>query len=200
MKKIILLIIASLSINFAMSQITSTTTGGNWSETSTWIGGVVPTSTDNVIIDGTVEVDGANECKDLTVNTGNTLTKDNNGRELQVNGSLTNNGTITENNYGAFSINISGDLTNNGTWEYTSIIFAGTSDNRIEMGVSNPIENSYISKIDSVSHLIIGSNSKFVYCGFSNKHMYPSLDTPYQIKIETGSGITLDLMKDSHFQ
>ena len=41
-----------------------------------------------------------------------TLTKGNDGRELQVNGSLTNNGTLTENNYGAFSINISGDLNN----------------------------------------------------------------------------------------
>ena len=42
--------------------------GGNWSQTSTWVGGVIPDSTDNVIIDSshTVIVDADAKCNDLT--------------------------------------------------------------------------------------------------------------------------------------
>lgn len=53
--------------------IYSTTTGGPWSNTNTWIGGVVPTSADNVVIsDGaTVIIDQLNlACKNLTVGEG----------------------------------------------------------------------------------------------------------------------------------
>ncbi|MHC1738135.1 MAG: BPL-N domain-containing protein [Ignavibacteriaceae bacterium] len=42
--------------------------GGNWSQTSTWVGGVIPDSADNVIIDSshTVIVDADAKCNDLT--------------------------------------------------------------------------------------------------------------------------------------
>lgn len=54
--------------------ITSTTSGGNWSSTSTWVGGVAPTSTDYVVINGNVTVGANTTCKALTVNSGKTLT------------------------------------------------------------------------------------------------------------------------------
>ena len=45
---------------------------GLWSATTTWLGGVVPTSTDNVtILNGhTVTIDGTPSCFNLTINTG----------------------------------------------------------------------------------------------------------------------------------
>jgi hypothetical protein len=52
--------------------ITSTAVGGNWSAPGTWVGGVVPVATDNVIIsDGsTVTFDATNSCANLTVGQG----------------------------------------------------------------------------------------------------------------------------------
>ena len=48
--------------------ITSTTSGGNWSANSTWVGGVVPISTDDVIMgtNATVIVTADATCGTLT--------------------------------------------------------------------------------------------------------------------------------------
>lgn len=54
MKKLILLIVAFVSVSLSYGQIVSTATGGNWSKTSTWVGGVVPTANTDVVIKGTV--------------------------------------------------------------------------------------------------------------------------------------------------
>lgn len=58
--------------------IESTATGGSWTSTSTWVGGVVPGSTDDVVIATTtgnsVTLSAGTTCNSLTVNLGATLT------------------------------------------------------------------------------------------------------------------------------
>ncbi|WP_170172681.1 beta strand repeat-containing protein [Hymenobacter rigui] len=77
--------------------ISSTATGGNWSDPATWTGGVVPTVSDDVTIIGgaTVTLDVAASCASLTVaSTGSLLTSATTPYQLQVAGSVTNNGTL----------------------------------------------------------------------------------------------------------
>ena len=67
----IMFIIISLSA-VSYAQITSIAGKGNWSAGATWVGGVVPVETDNVVIpDGaTITLDGVFACNNLTIGGG----------------------------------------------------------------------------------------------------------------------------------
>jgi hypothetical protein len=74
--------------------ITSTTAGGNWDDIATWIGGSVPSSGDDVIIDGPVTVNtGLAASHDLAINAGASLSF-NAGMLLEINGNYINDGTL----------------------------------------------------------------------------------------------------------
>ncbi|MBD2769943.1 hypothetical protein IC235_18800 [Hymenobacter sp. BT664] len=80
-----------------LASISSTATGGNWSNPTTWVGGVVPTSSDDVTIaaGATVRLDVTGRCGSLTVaSTGSLLTSATTSYSLQVAGSVLNNGTL----------------------------------------------------------------------------------------------------------
>ena len=83
--------------------ITSATTG-NWSDGSTWIGGVAPDSTDNIIIGSGHTVTLVVDIKmvDLTVNSSAVLTDGGLGKQIVCTGNLVVDGTITID--GAFDI------------------------------------------------------------------------------------------------
>jgi hypothetical protein len=98
MKKgmLLIVILALAQVLWAQSTIYSTTAGGNWNNTSTWVGGVVPAPADNVVINGKVLLNTNNTCHNLTVN--DTLTNDGgscSNRHLTITGTVTNNGVIT---------------------------------------------------------------------------------------------------------
>ena len=84
------------------AQITSTGTGGNWSATGSWVGGVVPGGGDNVVIvsGATISVDVNSASLALTMNGTAILDFPTNNRTLTVNGLMTMNGTsqVTGNN------------------------------------------------------------------------------------------------------
>ncbi|WP_310391001.1 T9SS type A sorting domain-containing protein [Hymenobacter sp.] len=80
-----------------LAAIVSTATGGNWSDPTTWVGGVVPTAADDVTVaaGATVTLDVAAAAGSLTVAaTGALLTSATTAYQLQVAGSVTNNGTL----------------------------------------------------------------------------------------------------------
>ncbi|RYY89501.1 MAG: T9SS type A sorting domain-containing protein [Chitinophagaceae bacterium] len=115
----------------APATITSNGAGGNWSSTATWIGGVVPTVGDNVIIaDGsTVTIDAGNpSINNLTIGggtSGNVVYSTTAAQTLTVAGDLTINsggslktaatGTVT-----THALSLAGNVTNNGTLDMST--------------------------------------------------------------------------------
>ena len=97
-KAFILVVIVS-AMAFAGSISSNGTGGGNWSNTSTWSGGNVPTSSDTVTIVGSdnVLVDADVSVHKVTVQSSATL--DGGGHTFTVNGDLVNAGNLlgTEN-------------------------------------------------------------------------------------------------------
>lgn len=94
------LVVVSTAVQAAI--ITSTGAGGNWNVGGTWVGGVVPLATDDVIIvsGATVNVTTNQTCVNLTINGTGILNFNTNTRTLTVNGTMTMNGTsqVTGNN------------------------------------------------------------------------------------------------------
>ena len=125
--------------------ITSTTTGGLWSAPSTWIDGVVPVVSNNVVIaDGaTVTIDAGISVASITVGQGTSgiLTFDGvAARAVVVTGSITiaTNGTFIVQSTGSFTntMSVGGNITNNGTFDMSrnssatvcNVTFNGTGE------------------------------------------------------------------------
>lgn len=111
-----------------MASIESTQTG-DWDETTTWVGGVVPVSGDSVTIKAghTVTIDSEVACLDLTVEATATLSFDGDALagacgvtfDDDASASLTNNGTISSTNTTAtdFCYIYGGSTTNKVDWD-----------------------------------------------------------------------------------
>ena len=81
-------------VNTAITSVAA----GNWSTASTWSSNTVPTGEVNVVINTNVTVDTSVTVKNLTINSGKTLTASNgSGKSLTIftGGLITNNGTFT---------------------------------------------------------------------------------------------------------
>ncbi len=134
MKNFIMLCMLLLSAVLSFGQITSTSSGGYWKDTSTWIGGIIPVDTNDVVIDGNVILDGyGHACNNLTINSGDTLynisTSSNN---LKIYGNILNNGTVLVK--ASYTLYPYGDIVNNGAWDtYSTKLEYGTSDELIEI-------------------------------------------------------------------
>ncbi|HTM92070.1 MAG TPA: G8 domain-containing protein, partial [Flavisolibacter sp.] len=114
--------------------ITSTATGGAWSNPLTWSTGVVPTSNDDVVIPlgSTVTIDADNlSCQSITIN-----------------------GTLAGN--GSFNLNVYGNWLNNGFYTATidTVRFAGSTNATISGTSATTFNNIKIDKSGNASAIV----------------------------------------------
>ncbi len=167
MWKVISIIIITLTP--LLTQITSTDTGGNWSASGSWIGGVVPSAADDVIIDGPITIISVADCANLIVNNTGTLTNNNSFQTLTVNGNILNNGTVTQNPGGwQLTVELTGNLINNGEWSCgpTNFIGGGVQEVNAAPGTAfsctsfgGPDQNTSVLATSDIS--FIGTNINF---------------------------------------
>jgi len=183
-----LAIILFVFTGYALAQTTiySLETGGQWENPATWVGGNVPTSSNDVVINGPVIVlNYDSKCLNLTVNQGKSL-----GGTFGYYGQLTVFGNIINNGYigGGASFDIYGNITNNGIW--------GEGQFRIRLWGTNQtitcLDNSPISAqlmvMDSTCNVFLGSNFHLIVngdnnCDFGNSELFTQ---GYQFTIDEG--------------
>lgn len=153
------ILLSFISLNLHSATITSTQ-NGRWNLTTTWVGGIVPKSTDDVIANHTIDITSGDSCYNLTIS-GSGIVRNLTGanRTLVVMGSLVNNGTIQISTFNLY-LRIVGNITNNGTWTSVTIRFIGSSPQYISQAAGKDFNGNgkLIEDLDSLSSVIIGSN------------------------------------------
>jgi hypothetical protein len=163
----------------AYTQITSLASG-KWSASTTWVGGVVPTSSDNVVIAAghvvTLDVSSA-QCKDITVNGSNATLRfgiDSTSTGITVFGNiLVNSGgrfrvenrnpAGAANSYVEHNLILYGNITNKGTFDLRGGSTSG--------GTSNGVLTTFTGTANSIISLT---------------------STTYQASVEEFNGITMN--------
>jgi hypothetical protein len=155
----VLILVVFMTTNLS-AQIHSTTGGGSWSDTLTWVNWKIPGPMDDVVIEGPVDVTGA-ECRNLVVQPNGILqNRSYTNYTLRVNGTVTNNGIIR--NYpGWYNLymTVSGDLINNGEWSNSYTYLTGDQDQTLSF--SKEFSGYRIEDSDPQSSLIANTDLTF---------------------------------------
>ncbi len=125
--------------------VSSTAAGGSWSDAATWTNGVVPVTTDSVVISGPVSINGNYSCDQLYVAPEGILENENDlqGYTLTVNGNLVNEGIIRDNpDYDmTLRVLVYEDVVNAGTSSFGELALGGTSSQTIRQTGTQPFTN-----------------------------------------------------------
>jgi len=155
----VLILVVFMATNIS-AQIHSTTGGGSWSDTLTWVNWKIPGPMDDVVIEGPVDVTGA-ECRNLVVQPNGILqNRSYTNYTLRVNGTVTNNGIIR--NYpGWYNLymTVSGDVINNGEWSNSYTYLTGEQDQTLSF--SKEFSGYRLEDSDPQSSLIANTDLTF---------------------------------------
>ncbi|MCB9241203.1 MAG: hypothetical protein H6608_08725 [Flavobacteriales bacterium] len=155
----------------------STSSGGDWSVGTTWSGGSVPGSTDDVIINGPVYLDGTIYINNVTINSGGSLqNEDYYTRYFYVSGNVTNNGTILNSAVsGSLYVYVQGNILNNGTWKNYEVSLTSTTGQTIGCGSGKSFTGIRLIITNAVT-VSLSAQTSFESCLISNSSTARILD------------------------
>lgn len=202
-----LLILLALGNRVIAGTITSKASG-NWSASDTWVGGLIPTINDDVIIDGLIVLDGPDIfCNNLTINATTGRLTVNPGTSITIN-ALTNNRIleIISNNSGSGSV-IYNSVSGSGTIYFERYMTGTTGGVKKWHIFSAPgINFGFGTFFDAAvgNYNIIEQNTTHTYWSFGkyletpNKWDYPFLTTGENIagNFTAGKGYGIALKSD----
>lgn len=166
-KPYLLIGIIILMINSADRATASTITSkasGNWSAPATWKNGVIPATTDDVVIDGLIVLDGSFTCHNLTINSGTGRLTVNPGTALSIN-ILTNNRIleIISNDAGSGSV-IYNSVVGSGILYFERYMSGTVNDTLQSHLISSPVSGcEFMTFLDNINGN--GKTMEFRYGG-----------------------------------
>ena len=174
LKRMVRIYIILISLLFSntlyAATITSTAAGGLWNATGSWVGSVVPISTDDVIIATTgvnaITVNVASTCTGVTINTGASLISTT--LALTVNGPWVKNGTYTPGTATViFGSGLAAVNAGTGTANFNIITIALGTTMTINTPVTVAGTFDYVSATTNSTVTISGSNTLNITGNFS---------------------------------
>ena len=165
----LLLAIAILAICYSgySAAISSTATGGMWSATGSWSGGVVPGSGDDVtIVSGaTITIDGADVCKSITLSSGSTLTVSGTNT-LTVSGNWTNNGGTFNRSTGTVTFNATSTIGGSSSTTFNNLtVSSGTATAGVALIVNGTLTTSSGATLDMSTFTLTGTLNPIANAG-----------------------------------
>lgn len=137
-----------ISTNNIAQTITSTTQGGEWGSSATWIGGIVPGLNNDVVINATVSVSVGVTVRSITISDTGALQNAYNTRPTVTTTSFfINNGIIQviPGYYSGFYLATSGNITNNGIWAPQWTTFTGPNTKEISSANGKRFQGNFQS-------------------------------------------------------
>ncbi len=173
----IVAIVISFNLKLAaQATIHSTTVGGVWNQTSTWVEGIIPDAGDNVIIQGPViqhSVSGYTissvYCNDLTITASGSLSNGDYGGgtgtfPVIVGGNIINNGVVSNGASDYLKIFVSGDLENNNIWMPYETEFQSAGNHNLSLAPGK----SFGSKIKNFSPTLTAITDLYFTCDWNS--------------------------------
>ncbi len=158
MRTIMPLLLLCIVVSLSSQAIHSTVYGGEWHHNATWVGGIVPSASDDVVINGPVYLTYTATCNNLEITEPYGVINNTSlgYMTLNVNGSLTNHGTVRNNPLGfTLTVYVGGDLLNYGTFTPVTLYLNGSGAQTISFGEDHPFGGQYLYRTVSAEPIIL---------------------------------------------